>query len=235
MHDRLVAFLSTAQAWQTAYEHASLESSPDTDRIEVTYLSQLPTAQRIVAAIDPSLAAGVTIPLYMEGTAPTIRALRQALAVLADMDEVAENLAPDSPVLVANRFHPVVWDAVARLWPTEQYRVAVAQAASALSASIQAKSGSRLTDRELVMAVFSTKPKAGESRLHFPGPQDKTWRSRQEGLHLMAQGAFAGIRNMATHTRDEWPEQEALEHMADAFRDRPLDGRHGTRRVRVHR
>ena len=30
----------------------------------------------------------------------------------------------------------------------------------------------------------------------------------------MAQGAFAGIRNVATHTNDEWTEQEALEHLA---------------------
>jgi hypothetical protein len=42
----------------------------------------------------------------------------------------------------------------------------------------------------------------------------RTWRSRQEGLHLLAQRAFAGIRNVATNTGDEWPEQVALEHLA---------------------
>ena len=30
----------------------------------------------------------------------------------------------------------------------------------------------------------------------------------------MAQGTFAGIRNVATHTDDEWTEQVALEHLA---------------------
>jgi len=30
----------------------------------------------------------------------------------------------------------------------------------------------------------------------------------------VAQGAFAGIRNVATHTKDEWTEQVALEHLA---------------------
>jgi hypothetical protein len=52
-------------------------------------------------------------------------------------------------------------------------------------------------------------------RLHLPGDKNsKTWRSRQEGLHLVAQGAFAGIRNVAAHTEAEWTEQVALEHLA---------------------
>jgi hypothetical protein len=52
-------------------------------------------------------------------------------------------------------------------------------------------------------------------RLYLPGDKaSKTWRSRQEGLHLLAQGAFAGIRNVATHTGDEWSEQVALEQLA---------------------
>jgi hypothetical protein len=58
-------------------------------------------------------------------------------------------------------------------------------------------------------------PGPGQVRLHFAGnKQSKTWKSRQEGLHLLAQGAFAGIRNIATHTSDEWSEQVALEHLA---------------------
>jgi len=49
----------------------------------------------------------------------------------------------------------------------------------------------------------------------LPGDKSsRTRKSRQEGLHLLAQGAFAGIRNVATHTGDEWPEQVALEHLA---------------------
>jgi len=49
----------------------------------------------------------------------------------------------------------------------------------------------------------------------LPGDKSsRTRKSRQEGLHLLAQGAFAGIRNVATHTGDELPEQVALEHLA---------------------
>ena len=42
----------------------------------------------------------------------------------------------------------------------------------------------------------------------------KTWKSRQDGLHQLAQGAFAVNRNIATHTDDEWPKQVAFEHLA---------------------
>jgi hypothetical protein len=49
----------------------------------------------------------------------------------------------------------------------------------------------------------------------FPGDKSsKTWKSRQEGLHLLAQGAFPGIRNVAARTVGEWSEQVALEHLA---------------------
>jgi hypothetical protein len=37
---------------------------------------------------------------------------------------------------------------------------------------------------------------------------------RAHGTRLLAQGAFAGIRNIATHSDDEWSEQVALEHLA---------------------
>ena len=85
-----------------------------------------------------------------------------------------------------------------------------------LSEHIAQKAGSPLRDRALVSQVFSPNPPSkGQVRLHMPGDKlSDTWKSRQEGLHLIAQGAFAGIRNVATHTGDEWTEQVALEHLA---------------------
>lgn len=65
--------------------------------------------------------------------------------------------------------------------------------------------------------VFSPEPpKPGQTpRLQLPGHRaDETWRSRQEGLHLLAQGAFAGIRNPSAHDDVEWTEHEALERLA---------------------
>jgi hypothetical protein len=97
-----------------------------------------------------------------------------------------------------------------------QVPVAVGQAAVSLSAHIAKKAASPLSDRELVAQVFSSsEPGPGQTRLHFAGDKSsRTWKSRQDGLHLIAQGTFAGIRNVATHTDDEWPEQVALEHLA---------------------
>jgi hypothetical protein len=97
------------------------------------------------------------------------------------------------------------------------YREAVEQAVISLSAHIATKAGSSLTERDLVKMVFSmSEPtERPQVRLHFPGDRAaKTWKSRQEGLHLLAQGVFAGIRNIAAHTTDEWSEQVGLEHLA---------------------
>jgi hypothetical protein len=92
----------------------------------------------------------------------------------------------------------------------------VGQAAVSLSAHIAKKAGSSLTERELVAQVFSpSQPGPNQVRLHLRGDKSsRTWKSRQEGLHLLAQGAFARIRNVATHTEGEWSEQVALEHLA---------------------
>ena len=110
----------------------------------------------------------------------------------------------------------LMWSAASPVWSTGQYRVAVQQATVALSASIKKRAGSPLNDRELVQQVFAPDPpKDGQVRLHLVGDRsDRSWQSRQQGLHLLAQGAFAGIRNVATHDEAEWTEQQALEHLA---------------------
>ena len=38
--------------------------------------------------------------------------------------------------------------------------------------------------------------------------------SRQLGLQLLAQGAYAGIRNVAAHADTPWAEYEAIEELA---------------------
>jgi hypothetical protein len=91
----------------------------------------------------------------------------------------------------------------------------VGTAATSLSAHIAQKADSALADRALVQDVFALKISPGRPRLHFPGDTSSdSWRSRQEGLHLTAQGAFAGIRNVAAHSNEEWAEQYALEMLA---------------------
>jgi hypothetical protein len=112
--------------------------------------------------------------------------------------------------------HPMVWQAAAPLWDTGEYKMAAQAAATSLSAHVKARVGSHLNDRALMQPVFSPElPQPGQTRLHFPGDrEDDSWKSRQHGLHLMAQGAFAGIRNIAAHDDTPWTEHEALEHLA---------------------
>lgn len=179
--------------------------------------AQVPAARRIVAAIDPGLIGEMFgIAEAYGGFYETRTAIEMALGLLADKDDLAAMLAPDAPSIVADRFHPSIWQSAGPLWETGEYKTAVQQAAISLSSHIKTRVGSHLNERELVQNVFSSDlPKSGQTRLHLPGDRhDKNWKSAQEGLHLIAQGAFAGIRNIAVHGPDQWTEQEALEHLA---------------------
>lgn len=80
----------------------------------------------------------------------------EGLGILRDQDEWKVNLAPDAPSLIADQFHPHVWAAASAIWDTGNYRVAVQQAAVALSAHIAKKVGSPLSERKLVAQVFLT-------------------------------------------------------------------------------
>lgn len=216
MRERLESFKTLCETYDQADRQARYQSSPETKALNSEINAAIPTVRKIVGALNPKLVEDITEPQYMYGTSKTRSAVEQALGILRDEDELRANLAPDAPSLVADQFHPNVWTAASAIWDTGQYRVAVQQAAVSLSAHIAAKAGSSLTERALVSQVFSKEePRPGQVRLHIPGDKTSdTWRSRQEGLHLLAQGAFAGIRNVATHTADEWTEQVALEHLA---------------------
>lgn len=216
MRQRLEKFKALCETYDRVNQQSGYQWTATLDQLTSQINGELPTTREIVKSLDPELLTQVTAPGYMTGASGAASAVEQALGILRDQDEWKANLAPDAPSLVADQFHANVWKAAAAIWDTGQYRVAVQQGAVSLSAHIAAKAISPLTERELVQLVFkSDAPGQGQTRLHLPGDKTtKTWRSRQDGLHLMAQGAFAGIRNVATHTDDEWTEQEALEHLA---------------------
>ncbi|TDW88778.1 uncharacterized protein Ymh [Kribbella sp. VKM Ac-2566] len=175
------------------------------------YRGELPTFLRILRALDIALPSNV--PSNLRNQALLYQKIaEEALGVARDAELVKRNLSPDAPTVAADRFHPHIWSAAGPLWTTGQYRVAVGVAATSLSAHIAQKASSHLADRALVQEVFAQKLAAGRPRLHLPGdPNSEGWRSRQDGLHLTAQGAFAGIRNVAAHSSEEWSEQYALE------------------------
>ncbi|MGH3418905.1 MAG: TIGR02391 family protein [Streptosporangiaceae bacterium] len=217
MRERLESFKALCEAYDLESRRAGYAEFTDRQQaITDEMSSQMPTVREILKRLDPALAKNVELPTYMGGASSSLRAVQQGLGILRDQDEWAANLAPDAPSLIADQFHPHVWAAASALWDTGQYRVAVGQAAVSLSAHIAKKAASLLSDRDLVNRVLAPgEPGPGQVRLHFAGDKlSRTWRSRQEGLHLLAQGAFAGIRNVATHTGDEWPEHVALQHLA---------------------
>jgi hypothetical protein len=216
MRERLESFKALCEAYDLETRRA-LGEYTDTQRgISDEMASQMPTVREILKRLDPDLVERVEMPTYTGGAYRSLRAVQQGLGILRDRDEWAANLAPDAPSLIADQFHPHVWAAASPLWDTGQYRVAVGQAAVSLSAHIAKKAASPLSERKLVAQVFSSaEPGPNQVRLHLVGDKSsETWKSRQDGLHLLAQGAFAGIRNVAIHTDDEWPEQMALEHLA---------------------
>jgi hypothetical protein len=215
MRDKLESFMTLCEDYDREGERTQEYTQIKRD-LNSQMNAQIPTVKEIVRRLDPELVEDITEPQYMAGTSHTRRAIERALGILHDQDEWKANLAPDAPSLIADEFHAYVWDAASAIWDTGQYRVAVQQATVSLSAHIAKKAGSALSERRLVQTVFSPEPPSpAQARLHFPGDRESdTWKSRQQELHLIAQGAFAGIRNVAAHVQEEWSEQVALEHLA---------------------
>ncbi|MFI5734116.1 TIGR02391 family protein [Kribbella sp. NPDC051587] len=212
MVERILAFHRTCDA-VTGVPADPWAEGPELsgDALVSKYYGELPTFLKIAKALEVALPSSVSTRLDYQAAA--YRQVAQvAVGVARDAKLVKKNLAPDAPAVGADQFHPHVWSAAEPLWGTGNFRVAAGAAATSLSAHIAQKAGSTLADRDLVQEVFAPRTAPGRPRLHFPGdPTSDTWRSRQDGLHLTAQGAFAGIRNVAAHSNEEWPEQEALE------------------------
>jgi hypothetical protein len=218
MREKLEAFLATCEQYEKEMDnrrgnYSKVIMKPINDKIT----EQVPTVEEIIRKLDPKLlTAEFGIALHLGGLSGTTRQTRKALAILRDREDWKINLAPDSPSLTADKLHPIIWGAAATIWETGEYKLAAQAACVSLSAHIKTRASSPLNDRELVTQVFTAEPPTPtQSRLHLPGDSaDKNWRSRQQGLHLVAQGAFAGIRNIAAHSNAAWAEHEALEHLA---------------------
>jgi hypothetical protein len=111
--------------------------------------------------------------------------------------EVRERMRPDSPDLVADQFHPWVWDAAAPLWEAGTTQEAIHAAARSVNAHLEHKLGRRdRPESALCREAFSPdEPKSGQPRLRFPGDRTSdTWRSRQKGGMDLGAG-LEGIRN----------------------------------------
>jgi hypothetical protein len=134
-------------------------------------------------------------------------------------EEARRRMRPDSPDLIADQFHPWVWEAAAPLWYAGSRQEAVHAAARSVNARMQQKRGHHnKSDAALCHEFFSLDdPAPGRPRLRFGGytRTDRTWRSRQQGAMEFGAGCFEGIRNPAAHEHGLiLSEQVALEQLA---------------------
>ncbi|MFG1722773.1 TIGR02391 family protein [Micromonospora chalcea] len=129
----------------------------------------------------------------------------QAAGLYQYGEEARRRLRPDAPDLVADQFHPWVWEAARPFWESDNRTEAVWVAARAVNGRLQQKLGRHdLGETRLCRSAFSTsEPKPGEPRLRFAGDRTSdTWKSRQVGAENFGVGCFSGIRNPVAHESD---------------------------------
>lgn len=179
-----------------------------------------------LGALDPianwsmmSSPKAVVSPQDVRSTAASVKG---RLATMIAEAEAAEETSV--PGFAPSQLHPVIWGAAAAHWTTHQYRVAVREAAEALTINWK----TRLDRNDVEDTVFWQQTLSpGDAtperpKLVWPGePGDKTVRSMRGGLepltkalNKLATGLNLTVRNVTTHTRHELSEQHALERLA---------------------
>lgn len=144
-------------------------------------------------------------------------AIVEAIAILAQREELAEIVGPVGPRLTASELHPAIWGAAASLWDDGYFRAAVQTAATALEGLLQGIAGPAVSGENLAVVFSSTDPTVGSPRLRLRDvdPASKTWKSAHEGAAALVRGAFMAVRNLVSHPG--WPDpapREALEMLA---------------------
>lgn len=113
--------------------------------------------------------------------------------------------------------HHWICEGVLPRWRHGLYGDAIAEAARALSAATQQKLRRwDVTDLSLMQQAFSLDaPKPGTPRLRFVGDRTtQTWKSRMNGASGLAQGCYAGIRNIVAHENSvTWEPRIAIEYL----------------------
>lgn len=158
-------------------------------------------------------------PQEVRLTASTVKGRLDSMLADAD-DEQASAL----PGFAPSQLHEIVWSAAAAHWTTHQYRVAVREAAEALTLHWRTKLNRMDVDGtpfwQQALAAGPAQP--GRRKLLWPGEDDdrtvKSMRAGMQplavGLKELATGVQLAVRNPATHTQTELSEQDGLERLA---------------------
>ena len=229
-HECLVDVLELIDRWGELYyrrwgkrenlEQPELASQVDTLINQVRTRTKL--AHDVIAAMsEKELAAKVVEhDEGLDGGHPFTQArvaLVEAIAILAQREELAEIVGPIGPRLVASELHPTIWGAAAGLWDDGHIRPAVQTAATALEGLLQSIAGPGVSGENLAILFSTNDPAPGSPRLRLRDvdPASKTWKSAHEGAAAVVRGAFMGVRNLVSHPG--WPDpipSEALEMLA---------------------
>jgi len=229
-HERLVGVLKLIDRWGELYNrrwgkrgHArdgSLAAQVDTLIDEVRTRTKL--AHDVIAAMgEEALSAKVVENEEgLDGGHPFTQArvaIVEAIAILAQQEELTEIVGPVGPRLVASELHPTIWGSAAKLWDDNHMRPAVQTAATALEGLLQGIAGPGVSGENLAILFSPSDPTPGSPRfrLRDVDPASKTWKSAHEGAAALVRGAFMGVRNLVSHPG--WPDptpSEALEMLA---------------------
>ena len=140
----------------------------------------------------------------------------------------------DIPPFSPANLHPLIWKAAAPQWTIHQYRVAVSEAAGALTNYWRDRLGRKDVDgtKFWQQSLSPEPPVPGKPRLVWPGdPSDKTVKGMKSGLPMLtvslkdlAAGLCLVSRNASAHAQRIVNEQEGMEQLAAySFLARLLD------------
>lgn len=166
-----------------------------------------------------SLPRAVLDPHTVRTTAANVRGRLDTM--LAEAEAEADDAVPG---FAPSQLHPLVWSAAADHWTTHQRRVAIREAAEALTSHWRSVLGRKDVDgtKFWEQTLSEGEPQPGRPKLAWPGDDlDMTVQNMRHGSREMAKalshlatGAGRTIRNVTTHSGDELSEQEGLERLA---------------------
>jgi hypothetical protein len=232
-HERLNGVLKLIDEWGVLKERRysqfppEYQEHPDLDLLVKQGLDEVRArtrfAREVIAAMgEKDLAAKVVEHEEREfGGHPfqqARKAIADAIAILAQREELEEIIGQVGPRLSASELHPAIWNAAANLWDDGYFRQAVQTAASALEGMLQGIAGPAVSGEKLAGLFSTSDPTQGSPRLRLRDagdPSARTWTSAHEGAAALVRGAFQGVRNLVSHPG--WPEptsSEALEMLA---------------------
>ncbi|SHN89072.1 Protein of unknown function (Hypoth_ymh) [Geodermatophilus obscurus] len=144
-------------------------------------------------------------------------AAQRATTVLQRGAELRMKLGDDAPTINAARLHPWAWDGARSMWASRHHRQAVVDGLKKVNAEAQNKTGRHdLSETNLFKQVFSLEDAKPETPRLMADVGSDTFKSLHRGAMALAEGLFAGIRNVVSHTSAETDadEQRALEQLA---------------------